>query len=253
MNFEQVLNEIDLTVESYQQAQRNFEDIEMFVELHIEQGKRLEKAKLPCGIVTGIAGPSWSEFTFYGEAGHAGNTPMDDRKDALVAASEFVLAVKKLAPEISDTAVATVGKQTINPNGVNVIPGKVTLYVDIRDIYKNTRDELVERSISKAEEIANNYGLRLEWKEIMKTPPVPIEASTQQLLEKAFNQHQIDILKMPSGAGHDAMILGEKVPIAMLFVQSKNGISHNPEEWSNLSDCVQGVQVLKTFIENLQS
>lgn len=251
-SFEQVLNEIDLTVESYQKAQRNFEDIEMFVELHIEQGKRLEKAQLPCGIVTGIAGPSWTEVTFYGQAGHAGNTPMDDRKDALVAASEFVLAVNTLAPKISNTAVATVGKQKIKPNGVNVIPGEVTLYVDIRDINKKTRDELVDRSVSKAHEIAKKYELRVECKEIMQTPPVPIEEATQNLLEKAFNQHQMDVLKMPSGAGHDAMILGEKVPIAMLFVQSKNGISHNPEEWSDLSDCVQSVQVLKSFIENLQ-
>ncbi|MGM8213120.1 Zn-dependent hydrolase [Virgibacillus sp. W0430] len=251
-SFEDVLNQIGLTVEGYEAAKRDFKDIELFVELHIEQGKRLEKANLPCGIVTGIAGPSWTEFTFHGQAGHAGNTPMNDRKDALLAASEFILEVNKLAPQVSESAVATVGKQHIKPNGVNVIPGEVNLYVDIRDIYEETRDELISRVVIAATEIAAKYDVKVTSTENMRTPPVPIEASTQQLLAEAFQLNQMDYIKLPSGAGHDAMIIGEQVPIAMLFVQSKDGVSHNPAEWSELDHCVQGVHVLKSFLEQLQ-
>ncbi|MGM8365771.1 M20 family metallo-hydrolase [Virgibacillus sp. W0181] len=252
-SFEEVLNQIGLSIESYEAAVRNFEDIELFIELHIEQGKRLEKAGLPCGIVSGIAGPSWTEFTFYGQAGHAGNTPMNDRQDALVAASEFILEVNKLAPKVSDSAVATVGKQFIKPNGVNVIPGEVKLYVDIRDIFKETRDALIEKVTTAAQKIAEKNSVHVESYESMRTSPVPIEENTQHKLEEAFKANNINSYKLPSGAGHDSMIIAEKAPVAMLFVQSKDGISHNPAEWSDLSDCVQGVHVLKTFIEKMQS
>ncbi|WP_339228925.1 M20 family metallo-hydrolase [Oceanobacillus sp. FSL K6-2867] len=251
-SFKEVLQDVGLSVQSYADSARQLDEIEFFVEVHIEQGKRLEKEQLPCGIVTGIAGPCWLELTFDGEAGHAGNTPMDDRKDALVAASEFVTKVSQLPRQINDSAVATIGKLHVEPNGVNVIPGKVTLYVDIRDIYKETRDELVNRVLSLSAEIADTYQIKVIHEEKVRVHPVPIGEDIQQLLEKALLEHGISPYKLPSGAGHDAMILGGKLPVAMIFTQSKNGISHNPAEWSSLSDCVQTVQVLKTFVESLQ-
>src|SRR5699024_5443212 len=144
-----------------QRSLRDFSDVELFIEVHIEQGKRLEKADLPCGIVSGIAGPCWIEFTFSGEAGHAGSTPMDDRNDALVAASAFVTEIAGLPREINDTCVATVGKMHISPNGVNVIPGEVKLYADIRDIYENTRNTLADMVIQEAEKIAEKHDISL--------------------------------------------------------------------------------------------
>ncbi len=180
--FEQVLEGIGLTVDGYAAAERDADEIEMFVEAHIEQGKRLEQQGLPCGIVTGIAGPCWMEFTFTGEAGHAGNTPMTDRRDALSAAGSFVAEVPKLPGTVSDSAVATIGKLDVHPNGVNVIPGSVTLYTDIRDIYADTRDELVDKVLKLAEQIAASHDVQVEHVEKMRTPPVPIDEQNRTCL-----------------------------------------------------------------------
>jgi allantoate deiminase len=248
-SFEEVLKKVDLSLESYQNAVRDFSEVELFVEVHIEQGKRLEIADLPCGIVSGIAGPCWLEFTFRGEAGHAGNTPMDNRNDALVAASAFVTKVAELPRKINDTCVATVGKMHISPNGVNVIPGEVKLYVDIRDIYENTRNRLVDQIIKEAENIAENHGISLYFEKKMETPPVTIKEGIQETFETVLKEQSIEPIRIPSGAGHDAMIIGKKTDIAMLFVKSIEGISHNPLEWSELNDCVQAAHVLKTFVE----
>ncbi len=249
MRFAEVLADVDLSVDGYQAAKRNMDELDLFVEVHIEQGKRLEKENLPCGIVTGIAGPCWLEFTILGEAGHAGNTPMDDRHDALVAASEFIFEINKLPRQINDSAVATVGRQFVEPNGVNVIPGQVKFYVDIRDIHRVTRDQLVDRVLTLGEKIADKHHVEVEYTEKMRVEPVPIKEEIQQILEHSFQEKGIRPYKLSSGAGHDAMIIGEKLPIAMLFVRSKAGISHNPAEWSNLNDCIQTVHTLKTFIE----
>lgn len=251
-SFEEVLNSVDLTVEGFKHAKRSIDDIEMFVELHIEQGRQLEHHNLPCGIVTGIAGPSWLEFTFSGVAGHAGNTPMNDRSDALVAASEFILKVSHLPQQINDSAVATVGKLDVHPNGVNVIPGTVSLYVDIRDIYEDTRDQLIEDIIRVGEKVANKYHVNVQHAEKTRIKPIPIQAEKQQILAETLQAMNIKPHYLPSGAGHDAMILREKLPVAMIFVRSKNGISHHPDEWTDLSDCVIGVRALKTYIERLQ-
>jgi len=251
-SFSEVLKDVDLSVESYASSNRNISDIEMFVEVHIEQGKQLEKKNLPSGIVTGIAGLCWLEIIFEGEAGHAGNTPMEDRQDALVATSEFIVEVNKLPASISESAVATVGRQFVEPNGVNVIPGQVTLYVDVRDIHLETRDQLVNEIIFMARRIAEKH--QVNWKYLKKSrvTPVPIEKSTLEKLKKSFRANYIEPFLLPSGAGHDAMIIGAELPIAMLFVQSKGGVSHNPSEWYALNDCVRTVHVLKTFIEDLQ-
>ncbi|MEC5423780.1 M20 family metallo-hydrolase [Virgibacillus sp. C22-A2] len=252
LSFEEVLSTVGLNAESYSTAARNLDELEIFVEVHIEQGKRLEKENLPCGIVTGIAGPCWLEFTIEGDAGHAGNTPMNDRKDAMVAAGEFVLEVNKLPGQVSNSAVATIGKLNVEPNGVNVIPGKVTLYVDIRDIYQDSRDKLVDLVLAVGQNVADKYAVKVSHEEKMRISPVPIKEDKQNLLEQSFHTKGIRPYKLPSGAGHDAMVIGGKLPVAMLFTKSRDGISHNPAEWSDLSDCVQTVHVLKAFIEEMQ-
>lgn len=251
LTFEEVLNEVGLSIDSYQKSLRDLSDVELFIEVHIEQGKRLERAGLPCGIVSGIAGPCWLEITFKGVAGHAGNTPMNDRNDALVAASEFILTVSKIPSTISDTGVVTVGKMHISPNGVNVIPGEVRLYVDIRDIYQETRNKLVDIVINEAKRIGKKHQISLSYKKTMEEAPIEIKEEIQLLLEEVLKETGIEPMRIPSGAGHDAMIIGEKIDVAMIFVKSINGISHNPLEWSDLNDCIQTVHVLKRFIEKL--
>ncbi|MEI3607145.1 M20 family metallo-hydrolase [Pseudogracilibacillus sp. SE30717A] len=252
LSFQEVLQSVGLTVEGYLDSKRDLSAIELFIEVHIEQGKKLEKANEPCGIVTGIAGPCWVEFTFTGEAGHAGNTPMNDRKDALVAASEFIQRVPQVPVKISESAVATIGKLAVKPNGVNVIPGEVSLYVDMRDIYKENQEELVNQVIAVAKDVAETYDVELSYEEKIRITPVPIQKDILQKLADIFHEKGIEPLYLPSGAGHDAMIIGEQVPAAMIFVKSKDGISHRPDEWTDLNDCVQSVHLLKSFIEKQQ-
>lgn len=252
MLFEEVLQDVGLSVESYAAAKRDFDEIDSFVEVHIEQGKRLEKEGLPCGTVTGIAGPHWLKFTFEGQAGHAGNTPMDDRQDALVAASEFIFTLSAIPRQVNESAVATVGKLVVEPNGVNVIPGKVALYVDVRDIQEETRKEVVARILRLSEDLSKKHSVQVQYEDLLITPPVPISEERQAQMAKALEVNNIRPYSLPSGAGHDSQVVGSELPVAMLFVQSKDGISHNPAEWSSLEDCVQAVHVLKSYIESLQ-
>lgn len=251
-SFPEVLEEVGLSIENYPEAKRDVSEIDTYVELHIEQGKRLEKANLPCGIVTGIAGGCRMEFDFYGKAGHAGNTPMNDRQDALLAAGDFIVEISKLPKKYSDSAVATVGKLNVEPNGVNVIAGKVNLFVDTRDIYLDKRDQLVDEILEVAEKVTAKNNVTMEYKEIARVTPIQISQELLDKLTESVKACGIEPYYLPSGAGHDAMILGEQIPVAMIFVNSKDGISHNPKEWSALVDCVKSIQVLKTFIENLQ-
>jgi allantoate deiminase len=249
--FEQVITNDGLSMNHFFNTKRDFKEINMFVEVHIEQGKRLEKEDVPVGIVTGIAGPCWMKITFRGTAGHAGNTPMNDRQDAMAAAGEFAYRVKTLPEKVSSSAVATVGKLHVNPNGVNVIPGEVELYVDIRDIHKHTRDELANLVTAAAKDISEKNSVSVELEETLRTNPVPIKEVFQEQLAISVEDHGITPVFLPSGAGHDAMIVGRHIPVAMLFVRSKNGISHNPKEWSSLNDCAHGAHVLKHFLEDV--
>jgi allantoate deiminase len=252
-SFKEVLEKDGLTVDRFFESKRNPRDIAAFLEVHIEQGKQLERENLPAGIVTGIAGPCWLELTFTGEAGHAGNTPMGDRADALAAAGEFVSELEKLPLGISDSAVATVGRLHVEPNGINVIPGRVQLTVDIRDIYPETRDRLVNEVSKLAEAIADKRGINLYQNENIRIMPVPVSGDLQEKVKEAVESAGIRPYFLPSGAGHDAMIAGRYVPAAMIFVRSREGISHNPKEWSSLDDCVKAVHVLKNLAEKLCS
>ncbi|WP_188207737.1 M20 family metallo-hydrolase [Alkalibacillus aidingensis] len=250
--FSEVLDQAGLTPQGFVDAKRDLSDVKAFVEVHIEQGKQLEKRDLPVGVVTGIAGPTWLNVTFKGLAGHAGNTPMNDRTDALVAASEFVTNVKDFPPKVSSSGVATVGKLEVIPNGVNVIPGEVNLTLDIRDIKAEWKERMVQGIIAYAEKVSEKHGTTVDIQENMSVDPVQVPEDMQKLAGEAVEETlKSEPFYLPSGAGHDAMIVGRHIPVAMLFTQSQDGISHNPLEWSSLNDCVQTVHVLKRFIEKL--
>lgn len=248
---EEVLGRYGSSLQAFKEAKRDLSELELFVEVHIEQGKKLEQANQPVGIVSGIAGPAWLEMEFIGEAGHAGNTPMVGRKDPLVAAAELIHRLPELPGKVSGTAVATIGKMEVKPNGINVIPETVVLHADIRDIQETTRDRLLESVQQTANDIAEERGIELKVKQNTKIQPVPIEEGLKEQLAESLGAFGIEPVYIPSGAGHDAMILGRHLPVAMLFVRSKAGISHNPKEWTSLNDCVMGVHVLKDFIEKM--
>jgi allantoate deiminase len=249
--FEEVLRTYGTTPKKFQEAKRNLNELEMFIEVHIEQGRKLEKENLPLGIVSGIAGPAWLEVTFVGEAGHAGNTPMIGRQDPLVAAAMFIQSIERFPSEVSDTSVATVGKLHVSPNGVNVIPKEVTLNVDVRDIHEHTRDKLLDLIVQEAKTIAKQRKINYKIKQTTKIKPIPIKEELQNNLADTISKYNIKPSYVPSGAGHDAMNLGRHIPIAMLFIRSKDGISHNPKEWSTLNDIVTAIHVLKDFIETI--
>ncbi|MBB5173815.1 Zn-dependent hydrolase [Texcoconibacillus texcoconensis] len=250
-SFQTVIERDGLTVDGYFAAKRNLDEIDTFVEVHIEQGKRLEKEGLSVGVVTGIAGPAWMEVTITGEAGHAGNTPMDDRADALIAASECIHQIEHLPAKVSESAVATVGQMSVEPNGINVIPGNVTFTVDIRDIHIETRDQLINDVTNLVHRVSRERQVDAQVKENVRIPPMPIADDLQRKAAAAVEKAQGSSFFLPSGAGHDAMIVGAHRPSAMLFVRSKNGISHNPLEWSSLNDCTLSVHALKGTLETL--
>lgn len=250
-SFEEVMKEYGSTTNLYLAAKKHFEKIESFVEVHIEQGTVLESVDQAVGIVSGIAGPAWLEVIFKGEAGHAGNTPMAKRKDPLVSASLLIAEIEKLPSKVSDSAVATVGKLDVLPNGSNVIPGEVSMIIDARDIFEETRDELLELIIAKAEEIAEARETSVDINYNTKITPLPIENELKNKLAESLVKFNVEPHYIPSGAGHDAMILGREIPSAMIFVKSKGGISHNPKEWTSLNDCVLSVHILKDYVEGL--
>ncbi|WP_432354496.1 Zn-dependent hydrolase [Sporosarcina sp. A2] len=249
-SFKEVVEEYGSSLQEVFKAKRDLNDVELFVELHIEQGKILERNGLSVGVVKGIAGPVWMNVTFEGEAGHAGNTPMNDRRDSLVAASHFIHAVSALPRQFSDTAVATIGKLNVSPNGINVIARKVELTVDIRDIYEDKRNALVEAIRNAASDAGSVHDVEVQCQQTLAVAPLLIQEQLVSSIKEAITQFGIEPVELMSGAGHDAMIMGEVIPSAMLFVQSKKGISHNPEEWTDMKDCVIGIHVLKDFIEN---
>lgn len=231
-------------------AQAKLENVKCYVELHIEQGKVLEQADVGVGVVTGIAGPLWQQFTLSGVAEHAGATPMSMRQDALVGASLIIAEIEKIAFNYP-SAVATVGKLAVHPNGVNVIPGEVTFTVDIRDIEEAIRDELEQRIHIIAQKIAHERELTLSIDTLQRVAPVKCDDTIQQEIVQSIQHFDQPVISLPSGAGHDAMQFNGLFPIAMLFVRSKDGISHNPKEYSSQEDIILGANVLKQTILQL--
>ena len=218
-----------------------------FVEVHAEQGPRLAALNRPVGVVSAVAGATRARVSFTGKAGHAGTSPMNLRQDALTGAAEFVLGVERLAREIPDL-VGTVGQLALRPGAGNVIPGEAVLSLDVRHSEDGVRLAAVENLKDKAMVIAEVRGLRLNWETLMNQKAVPMDETLCKLLSEVAGS---DTPLLPSGAGHDAMILGEVVPSAMLFVRSPNGVSHHPDELVLEEDVAVALEVLSGFVETL--
>ncbi|SDH77976.1 allantoate deiminase [Alteribacillus persepolensis] len=227
------------------------EDVCAFLELHIEQGKQLERNQHNIGVVNGIAGPCWLDIIFTGDTDHAGNTPMTMRHDAAAGAAELIVSIEGIPREISSTAVATVGKLQLYPNGANVIAGKAEMTVDVRDIDESVRDDVLHKVKEEAERIAKKRGLQTEYHTQLQIAPVPVPKWIQTSIKKGADKHQLSYQSLPSGASHDAMILGKYVPSGLIFVPSRDGKSHTPEELTSLADCLRGVIVLKEVLMDI--
>ena len=215
-----------------------------FVELHIEQGPVLEKTNVKIGAVTGVQGISWQEVTITGQSNHAGTTPMNMRKDPSFVAAKIAVFLRDLADRYGGHQVCTVGKVDLFPNLINVIPAKAVMTLDVRNtderILKKAEKEITDfiSSLSQSEsvEISTRYLARFE--------PVVFHPQVIDIVEKVSVSHAPSVVRMPSGAGHDAQMFARVCPSAMVFVPSVEGISHNPAEFTETKDMVLGTNIL---------
>ena len=218
-----------------------------YVEVHIEQGPVLEDRGLPAGVVRAIAGQDRMVVTFTGEAGHAGTVPMDRRRDALVVAAMFVIAIEQEA-RAHEGLVATVGRLEVRPGGTNVIPGQVGLSVDVRHADDAARLASAQRIIAGAHALAEGRGLTAEVASVSENAAVACAPRLIELMARAAGG---DVPLLVSGAGHDAVPMSSLTDVGMLFVRCKGGVSHNPAESVTAEDVGVAIDVLGRFLELL--
>lgn len=229
-------------------------DIYASVELHIEQSVSLEKNKKTIGIVDKICAPSDFTVEVIGRQSHAGGTSMKNRRDAFAAASEMSVALENLAKKCtSEYNTATIGLVTVVPGAVNVIPGKCTFTVDLRDCNKETKDKLITEFTSEFYKIADKRHVQVIITEECNDTPLTCSQDIKNIIQEICIKKNISFLNLVSGAYHDTLFVGKFAPSAMIFVPSKNGISHSPEEWTNFSDIAKGTDVLADTLLKLSN
>jgi allantoate deiminase len=234
-------------------AQAAIEDnVFCYMEFHIEQGPVLENAGRPLGVVEAIAGQSRLEFTFVGHANHAGTTPMNLRHDALAGAAEWIGAVERHAQNTSGL-MATVGAIQAKPGATNVIAGEARLSLDVRHRHDEARNAAVDYLVQLAEDVATRRGLMLQRNVLMDQHAVPMDSFLVSQVEQAVSKAGCKPYRMVSGAGHDAMILAEKIPSAMIFLRTPGGISHDPAESVEVDDVTKAIECGLHLIEQLAS
>jgi len=228
--------------------------VHAFVELHIEQGIVLETGGEAIGVVTAIAAPHDVRLAFHGAATHSGATPMALRRDALAGAAEAMVELERLARESpSGTTVGTVGVLRLQPGAINVVPGDVELDVDVRDSNRDAREAVVEGLVAAARAIAERRDLTVDVTPIVQDTPVICSPLIVDAAAEACAELGLSHRRMISGAYHDAMILAARVPVGMVFVPSRGGVSHHPDEYTPPEQVAQGVEVLAGVLRRLSS
>jgi len=219
--------------------------VHCYVELHIEQGPLLEQARVPIGVVTGIVGIHRLLATLKGRPDHAGTTPMSLRRDALLGAAELALAIEGLA----DGGVATTGRLEIRPGAHNVVPAEADLWAEARSAEEGWLEEFGRRVTEALAGIGTRRHLASDLRWISREHPVTVTGWVAAAIGEAARSRGIDPLAIPSGAGHDASQMARLGPMGMIFVPSRAGRSHCPEEWTDLEDIVRGISVLAETVE----
>ena len=226
------------------EAARRPDELVGYLECHIEQGPALEDADLALGVVTSIAAARRFTAVVTGRAGHAGGTPYDRRRDALVGASELVVEIERLGRERD--VVATVGRRTAFPGGVNVIPGRVELSLDLRAETDADRDSAVEAVMAAAEHIVAARGLGIAWTEIYRADAVACDPALREAVATGVRDTgQVEVPTLWSRAGHDGMAVADVTGIGMLFVRCAGGVSHSPEEAVRADDVQAAVDAFE--------
>jgi allantoate deiminase len=225
------------------------DDIDTFVELHIEQGAVLEASGVPLAVVSAIVGTAHLEITATGRPDHAGTTPMTMRQDALAGAVTMIQAIESIARSLGAPAVATVGKIRAEPDQINVIPGRVVFTVDLRHADLGARRALEARIRSICGTVASERGLKLEIGVLQEKPPVAMDPGVRSVLARAATESGVQATELVSGAGHDAQILAARCKVGMLFVPSIGGRSHCPEESTRAEHVELGTSVLRQALQ----
>jgi beta-ureidopropionase / N-carbamoyl-L-amino-acid hydrolase len=247
-----VLSSLGISRRNWAALKRDPSSLKAYLELHIEQGPVLEAKRKRIGLVTSIAAPSRFKVIFKGRADHSGTTPMEMRKDALVASAQLIAYVEKASRKFSSMAkgrvVGTVGAMKIEPGVINAVPGKAELSIDIRSITAAAKEKVARMVKKEARAIARKRAMGVEILTIRDENPVPLDKRLLQMTKRICDEKRIAYEIMPSGAGHDAMQMAKITPAAMIFVPSKRGISHNPLEWTEPEDICLGSQLLMETI-----
>ena len=215
-----------------------------YVELHIEQGPVLEAEGVVIGAVTGVQGISWQRCTIGGQSNHAGTTPMGLRHDAAVVAAEVVACVRRVANEMGGSQVGTVGRLKLQPDLVNVVAREAVCTVDLRNTDAALLVEAERRVAAYAAEVAAAEGVTIGWESLARFDPVDFDPGIVDLVEATAQRYGHSVMRLPSGAGHDAQMLARVCPAGMVFVRSVRGISHNPAEFTEPEHLEAGAQVL---------
>jgi N-carbamoyl-L-amino-acid hydrolase len=226
------------------EVRRKKGDIAAYLELHIEQGGNLDSEKINIGVVEGIVGINWWDVTIEGFANHAGTTAMNNRQDALLAAAKFIEAVNRIVTSAPGRQVGTVGRINAFPGAPNVIPGKVVLSLELRDLDAAKIKMLYDRVYAEAQSIAAASRTKFDFKEINVNIPAPTDPRIRSLISESARDLGLSTKSMPSGAGHDAQDMARLGPVGMIFIPSVGGISHSPREFSHPSDIANGANVL---------
>lgn len=226
-----------------------------WLELHIEQSERLEKEHASVGIVTSITGTIRCLIEVIGEANHSGSTTMNDRQDALTAASELVLDLEDTTNEVvenhGDTVVGTVGKFDVEPNAINVVPGKVQLGVDVRDVQYETMEYIIRQIEESVAEIERKRDVVATFERPYDIKPIEMADRCVNTLCTVANTSGISSMKLHSGAGHDTMHVAKVTDAGLIFAPSYRGFSHSPQEWTDWSSCTAATQVLTGALADL--
>ncbi|MEL6352655.1 MAG: Zn-dependent hydrolase [Cyanobacteria bacterium J06627_28] len=231
-------------------AHRSKEDIACFLELHVEQGGVLEAIERDIGVVEGIVGQQRHRITIEGRTNHAGTTPMNMRRDALTTASHLILAIEDIAKHFPGDPVATVGTLKVWPNSINTVPGKVEISLDIRDLSPDVIAHMIEQLRRKIETIAVASRTRIRMRPELQVEPTPASAKIQELIVESCEEMGLSYTHLPSRASHDAQEIGRFTDMGMIFVPSKEGISHSGDEYTSPAQCAQGANILlKTLLK----
>jgi N-carbamoyl-L-amino-acid hydrolase len=235
------------------EARRKKGDIAAYLELHIEQGGILDAEKIDIGVVEGIVGIKHWDVKIEGFANHAGTTPMRDRRDALLAAARFIDYVNRVVTRVPGTQVGTVGKIQALPGAYNVIPGTVTLGLELRDLDSAKIDMLFDAIREGANTIHSDTGTTFEFTPNLTIVPAPTSEPIRKLIADSARELRFSSKVMPSGAGHDAQEIARIAPVGMIFIPSVDGISHSPREFSRPEDIANGANVLLQALIKLDS